>query len=301
MFEMLAFRLVVLFNHWTVAWALTPKQTMCSNEDSVCAFLSWKILALLLHCKGTSVFTLENCSAAIKYKLPDPSTLFSFLSWNAGWNVLHTHIYSAVMYGLLSRMVATFGIPRKPQTSHIRQMAVVHAQINLHVCSSADNTHHVHTKTLWARWKQLEQQLCLVKIGVTDWLFFLELVKNFGRYQRFLLETFQLAQCFHCQACGCDSFKWALKFHHLLSILRWFLRILAEVSPCSAGPAEVTASELSSPEGKSEMCPGFPSYSRRVLWPFMWAGSDLVYISVYTVHTNNVRGVGSVLTPQEYL
>lgn len=69
--------------------------------------------------------------------------------------MLHTNIHSAVMYGLLSRMAATLGIPEKPQTSHIRRMAVVHAQINLHVYSSADNTHHVHTKTLWARWKQL--------------------------------------------------------------------------------------------------------------------------------------------------
>lgn len=138
---------------------------------TVCTFLFWKILVLLLHCKGTSVFVLENCSAAMKYKLPDPSTLFSFLSWNAGWNMLHTNISSAVMYGPLSRMVATFGIPKKPQTSHIRQMAVVHAQINLHVYSSADNTHHV--RTLWARCKQLKQQLCSVKTDITDSLFLL--------------------------------------------------------------------------------------------------------------------------------
>lgn len=85
--------------------------------------------------------------------------------------MLHTNISSAVMYGPLSRMVATFGIPKKPQTSHIRQMAVVHAQINLHVYSSADNTHHV--RTLWARCKQLKQQLCSVKTDITDSLFLL--------------------------------------------------------------------------------------------------------------------------------
>lgn len=87
--------------------------------------------------------------------------------------MLHTNIYSALMYGLFSRMVATFEIPKNPQTSHIRQMAVVHAQINLHMYSSADNTQCVHTKTCWASWKPLKQQLCLAKIGVNDLLFLL--------------------------------------------------------------------------------------------------------------------------------
>lgn len=103
--------------------------------------------------------------------------------------MLHTNTYSALMYGLFSRMVATFEIPKNPETSHIRQMAVVHAQINLHMYSSADNTQCVHTKTCWASWKPLKQQLRLAKIGVTDLLlFFLVLLKKkFGRYDMFSL------------------------------------------------------------------------------------------------------------------
>lgn len=155
---------------------------MCSNKDSVCAFLSWKILVLLLHCKGTSVSVLENCNAAIKDKLPDPRTLFSFFWVEMLAEICCTHTYTLQPCMAFSAVwLPPLEYQKKPQTSHIRQMAVVHAQINLPVCSSADNIHHIHTKTLWARWKQLEQQLCLVKIGVTDSLFFLELLKNFGR------------------------------------------------------------------------------------------------------------------------
>lgn len=133
--------------------------------------------------------------------------------------MLHTNIYSALMYGLFSRMVATFEIPKKPQTSHIRQMAVVHAQINLHMYSSADNTQCVHTKTCWASWKPLKQQLPLAKIGVTDLLLLLSCITQ----KKFLVDVI----CFHYKptdlpsdstdkhVCSYDSFEWELKLCHL--------------------------------------------------------------------------------------
>lgn len=69
------------------------------------------------------------------------------------------------------------------QTSHIRQMAVVHAQINLHMYSSADNSQRVRSEICWAGWKPLKQQLCLAKIGITDLLIsFFNCCKIFDRY-----------------------------------------------------------------------------------------------------------------------
>lgn len=63
--------------------------------------------------------------------------------------------------------------PKLATSSCIRQMAVVHAQINLHMYSSADNTQCIHTETCWATWEPLKQQLCLAKMGVSDLLLLL--------------------------------------------------------------------------------------------------------------------------------
>lgn len=159
---------------------------MCSNEDSVCAFLSWKTCTAFTLQRDKCICVRElQCCHKIKTSWSKHIIFFFELKCWLKY-VAHKHILCSNVWSS-QRMVATFGIPKKPQTGHIRQMAVVHAQINLHVYSSTDNTHHIHTKTLWARWKQLKQQLCLLKIDVTDLLFFLELLKNFGRYHMFLL------------------------------------------------------------------------------------------------------------------
>lgn len=72
---------------------------------------------------------------------------------------------------------------KKTQNSHIRQMAVVHSQINLHMYSRADNSQHVCSEICWAGWKPLKQQLCLAKIGITDLhISFFNCCKIFDRY-----------------------------------------------------------------------------------------------------------------------
>lgn len=134
--------------HWRQCWWLFILEYTCTA----------------LHCKGTSVFLLENCSAAIRYILPDPSILFSFLSWNAGWNMLHTNVYSAVMYGLLSRMVATFGIPKPPKlATSDKWLLCMHRLICM--CIAALTTPVSPYQNIMGRMKTTETAVVLSKDG----------------------------------------------------------------------------------------------------------------------------------------